>query len=866
MGEVNKSLIEVMCGLQSDVQNLDTSDSQAVVSVGLALEQAVSDVPEGMTSLVDLLGLCLEGMQAIYEDSVSDVSRLAAGIAAALAASEQALSLGVAPASECILRGAASVVWSAMDRDVSECPYNEVSMADTARKASVCSLDDAAAMLVQMEVTDTGEMVDLRRSLEAISDGGTLTDDARKLVTQAVEALGGIVEGSVPDADEALSLIGRCIEGALDIQEGFEEKGSLAPASEPTVKVAAPPTVVTDTAGAASDRGTLPADADPDLIGEFITECREYIESSEAALLLMETNPEDMEAVNTVFRAFHTIKGTSAFLGLDRISELAHKAESLLSRVRDQEIRCTGGYADLALRSADTLKELIQGVQDALGGAPMTNPQGYDELIGLLIDPEGAGITDQSVDTLPVVPRLGDILVTQGAAARQDVELAEVDKGGRLIGESIVASESATVTDVAKALRTQKKMGGAESGVESSVRVRTDRLDRLIDMVGELVIAQSIVAQDENVILSGHHDLSKKVIHMGKIVRELQYLSMSMRMVPLKASFQKMARLVRDVAHKSGKHVEFITDGEETEIDRNMVDIINDPLVHMVRNAVDHGIESPDDRENNGKSRTGHVRLSAFHSGGNVVVEMRDDGKGLSRDKIVEKAIAKGLIESDKGMSDTEVYNLIFEPGFSTAEKVTDISGRGVGLDVVKRNVEAIRGRIEINSEPGNGCTFSMRLPLTLAVTDGMLVRVGAERFIIPTISIHKSIRPDPELLSTVTGRCELVMLRGELMPVFRLHRLLGVDGAEQDPTKALLVVLDDGDKRCALLVDELLGQYHVVAKSLGDGVGKIPGISGGAILGDGKVGLIIDVSEVVSLARQAPAETRNEAHCRVAA
>jgi two-component system, chemotaxis family, sensor kinase CheA len=402
-------------------------------------------------------------------------------------------------------------------------------------------------------------------------------------------------------------------------------------------------------------------------------------------------------------------------------------------------------------------------------------------------------------------------------------------------------------------LRTQKRMeSSAAAAVDNSVRVRTDRLDKLIDMVGELVIAQSMLSQDETVVRGGHIELVKKITHSSKLIRELQDLSMSMRMVPLRATFQKMTRLVRDLAHKSGKHVDFVSEGEDTEIDRNMVDVLNDPLVHIIRNSVDHGIEPPDVRQSAGKPPGGTVRLAAFHAGGNVVVELHDDGKGLDRDKILQKAIAKGLVESDRVMTDNEITNLIFAPGFSTADKVTDVSGRGVGMDVVKRSIEKLHGKIEVSSEFGRGCLLTMRVPLTLAITDGMLVKVGTERYLLPTANIYISFRPEAEALSTIAGRGEMVMLRGELLPVFRLHRLFNVEGAVENPREGLLVVIGDGEDRCALLVDELLGQHQVVAKSLGAGIGKILGVAGGAILGTGRVGLILDPTEISSLARQA--------------
>lgn len=396
-----------------------------------------------------------------------------------------------------------------------------------------------------------------------------------------------------------------------------------------------------------------------------------------------------------------------------------------------------------------------------------------------------------------------------------------------------------------------------ETASDSTIRIRTDRLDRLIDVVGELVIAQAMIAGDETLDAGRHYDLQRKVSHAGKMVRELQGLSMSMRMVPLRPTFQKLARVVRDTAVKAGKQVQWITDGDDIEIDRNLVDILGDPLVHMTRNSVDHGIEPPAVRARLGKPMVGTIRLSAYHVSGHVVVELSDDGGGLHRDRIVAKAIEHGLIVSEQGMSEAEIFALIFAPGFSTAEKVTDISGRGVGMDVVRRNLEAIRGRIDIASTAGEGTTFSIRLPLTLAVTDGMITRVGAERFIIPLTHIHMSFRPDRSMLSTIQGSGEVVVLRGEVMPLVRLHRLFDVPGAVESPLDALVMIVGDGDRRTALLVDELLGQQQVVAKALGAGLGNVPGISGGAILGDGQVGLILDVNETVRLARSGDAGRR---------
>jgi len=490
----------------------------------------------------------------------------------------------------------------------------------------------------------------------------------------------------------------------------------------------------------------------------------------------------------------------------------------------------------------------IRSIQGALGGEPFRCPEGLDRLLNVLADPEAAGYSDESTaESDP--PRLGDLLVAEGKVTRVDVELAAAEQGGRPIGEALVRSSAVSTKDVVSALRQQKRIAGKDA--ESSfVKVRLERLDNLINMVGELVIAHAMVEQDEAIRSAVGSQLSRNVNHMGKIVRELQALSMSLRMVPLKSTFQKMARLVRDLSNKSHKKVRFVTAGEDTEIDRNMVEVINDPLVHMVRNAVDHGVESVDERVAAGKDPEGTVTLQAYHAAGSVVIDLVDDGKGLDRQKIIEKAISRGIIESDAGMTEADVFDLIFRPGFSTKDQVSEISGRGVGMDVVKRGVEALRGRIEVSSVQGKGSTFSMRLPLTLAIIDGMVIRVGKQRYIIPTANIKTTFKPEPDAISNVTDRGEMVVFHGELLPVFRLHHLFDIPDAVTEPSQGLLVVVEDDGRPVAVLVDTLLGQQQVVVKSLSDGLGEVKGISGGAIMGDGSVGLIIDVQTMVAQAR----------------
>lgn len=859
MWQMNTELMASIKKIRHDLTSLDPEDQERLIQIGADLEQLIPNLPEDLPLVSDLLLLCLESLQALYQQTANDCTQLAQTIIAATVAAEQLLCSPENAVCQALvghtterLRAALAVEPEAQAADGAATPE------PVNPPAAPLSLNDIALLLVPLEPGDQAALRQVRDALRETARADSYPLTISQIIVDAAQAIDELVQGKAANPCVTLAYAGQLLETAAYAAVG--EVDTPPPASDARGPVealgtdghrGASPTPQPTDAGPAD---ALPADADPSLIAEFITESREYLEGAEAALLTLEIDPEDMEAVNTVFRAFHTIKGTSAFIGLRHIVGLAHRAESLLSRIRDREIRCTGGYADLALRSADALKELLQATQDALGGAPLRKPANYDRLMELLANPEGAGLSDEAHE--PVTPpRLGDILVAGGKAAREDIDAAVAMQGEYPLGVALLKSNAASLPDVAQALRLQQRIAGGDKPVaDSSVRVQTERLDRLINLVGELVIAQAMITQDETVA-HGQHELARKVAHADKIIRELQDLSLAMRMVPLKATIQKMARLVRDLAHKSGKLVEFITEGEETEIDRHMVDIVADPLVHMIRNAIDHGLELPDVREQQGKSRMGCVRLAAHHVGGNVVVELQDDGRGLNRDKIIAKARAKGLIDSDK-LLDGEVYNLIFTPGLSTAEQVTDLSGRGVGLDVVKRNIETVRGRIEITSEPGRGCTFRMRLPLTLAITDGMLVKVGQERYIVPTVNIHLSFQPAPDALSTVAGRGEMVMLRGEPMPIVRLHRLFEVADAKEDPTQGLLVVVADGNRRCALLVDELLGQQQVVAKSLGAGIGNVQGISGGAILGDGRIGLILDPAEIVALARQAAGPT----------
>ena len=591
-------------------------------------------------------------------------------------------------------------------------------------------IEDAALRLLTGEI-DSTRLFAVRSLLAPIAADESEAAWIRDALTTALTLLERAATGGT-DADSAL----RRVATLLDLVSNGD-----APAPSPA----------------------LPIDAVRELLPQFVAESIDCLDQAERALLELESNPASAEAIDVVFRAFHTIKSTSAFFGLEVISSLAHETESSLCPVRDGDSVFTHTIANQVLASADTMRSLLQA---------LTTP--------------------------------------------------------------------ATETPQQHAI-----------DAESWVRVRTDRLDQLLDMVGELVVAHSMLAEDDAVQQERHGPLARKVQQTNKIVRELQSLSMSLRMVPLRPVFQKMRRLVRDLSQSTDKPVELVTDGEETELDRHMVEALGDPLVHMIRNAMDHGIETAAERIAAGKREVATIHLNAWHEGGSVVVELSDNGRGLDHARIVASAMSKGLIESARDLSPAEINELIFKPGFSTSTEVTELSGRGVGMDVVRKNIDAMNGRVEIASTPGHGTTFTIRVPLTRAITDGMLVRVGEERYIVPTNEIQTSFRPQPENLAKAGGDGELVMLQGKALPVVRLHHVLGVGSAETDPTRALLVVLGESENRFALLVDDLLGQQQFVAKPVTTGMSHVPGIAGGAILGDGRVGLILDPVGVFAAARR---------------
>ena len=583
--------------------------------------------------------------------------------------------------------------------------------------------------------------------------------------------------------------------------------------------------------------------ADATLLTEFIAEATEHLQNSDTYLLQLESSPGDDELINALFRAFHTIKGVAGFLSLGAIQTLAHATESLLDKVRKKEFSLSGHSIDLVFSSVDSLKREIDSLRDGLASG--TKYVVHPGLKNLVRD-----FNEFKPVSAPRESRLGNILIQDGKITRADLEKALSSQGdhpGMKVGELLVEMGLVTSEDIAEALEKQN-MARKIVQVKETIKVDTERLDRLVDTIGELVITEAMVTSDETLNKYASATTLRNMRQLDKITRQLQEIGLSMRMLSLRSTFQKMARLTRDLAKKAGKEINFVTSGEDTELDKTVIEKIGDPLVHMVRNSADHGLESPEERRAAGKPETGKITLRAFQKGGNICIEIEDDGKGLDKDAITAKAIKQNMIKAAEKISDQEIYQLIFHPGFSTAKKVTDVSGRGVGMDVVKKSVEALRGNIEIQTQTGKGTTFTIHLPLTMAIMDGMVVRIGAERYIVPTLAIIESFHPRKEDLSSVMNRGELVSSHGELIPLFHLSKLFDIADTVEDPSEGIIVVVEDMGKRTGLLVDSILGQQQTVIKKLGDGIGKVKGISGGAIMSDGCVSLIIDIAGIVRL------------------
>ncbi len=723
--------------------------------------------------------------------------------------------------------------------------------------ALIKSIDELASDLVfldsrEIDIPSSGKFMNSLE--EIIKEAGRLhVSPLVQIATGLNQILQKMVFDTLPDKglgfgtfESGIALMQE-ISGTL--QRNGEFSGDIQPFLEATTKL----TGMALNMETPKEQGAQPPDQetqvnktqvqDLSLVKDFIAEGLEYIDEIEVNILNLEQNPENADYINAIFRPFHSIKGVASFLNLENIRHLAHNLENLLDKARNNEITVTPPLIDLILDGADVLKTMILQLKDEIENRPV-KPLNVDlsALAERIQNAEKMG-----TDDTPDKKKLGEILVHDGVITNEDLDHAlKVAKTppAKKIGEALIEEGKATPKQVSQALRRQ-----SEKAVDAStLRVDTRKLDDLIDMVGELVITQSMIQQDLSQQVNASKNLMRDISQFFRITSSLQRTSMRLRMIPIKQTFQRMSRLIRDLAKNEGKSVNIELIGEETEIDRNMVDEIYNPLVHMVRNAVDHGLESPEDRIKAGKPEKGLICLRAYHRGGNIVIEISDDGRGLNKEKIADKALRKGVVSSIEGLTDQEIYMMILLPGLSTADKITDVSGRGVGMDVVKQAVEKLRGKIEIESKLGVGTTFITSFPLTLAIIDGMLVKVGEEIYVIPTTAIRKTLRPAKKDCSHVVGKGEIVNVMGQLLPLVRLYELFGIEPEYKEPWDAIAVVVEgEGHAQC-LLVDRIIGKAEVVIKSLGSDLKNIKGVSGGAILGDGRIGLILDTEGLFAL------------------
>jgi two-component system chemotaxis sensor kinase CheA len=686
----------------------------------------------------------------------------------------------------------------------------------------------------------------------------------------------------------------------------------------------------------------------------FFEEASENLESMEQMLLNLDIDSPDEEQLNAIFRCAHSVKGGAATFGFSDVAELTHQMETLLDKLRRNELQVTPAMVDVLLASGDALKaqlgrhqggggdavetgELLNAIRaHAEGGevpaavsaqqplapaqaetiAPVqavapepAAPDGARALelrVGPLPDPS---VADNLVDLFKEITNLGTIepldagrdadglrrfkVVTSSSdndlidlfgfhVAREHVHLMPLTKGygfhdgapgapaqtpardpGYGFFDDAPGAPDTTAPSARSAVGAGSKEAPAAKPVapkveakvaaspeSSTLRVSVEKVDQLINLVGELVITQAMLAQNSKGLDSGQHQqLSSGLADLERNTRDLQEAVMSIRMIPMSLVFNRFPRMLRDLASKLGKKVELVQVGEATELDKGLVEKITDPLTHLVRNSCDHGIELPAERLSKGKPEHGTISLIASHQGGSIVIEVRDDGKGLNRARLLKKARERGLEVSD-AMSDGEVYNLIFAPGFSTADQVTDVSGRGVGMDVVKKNITALGGTVEIDSAEGYGMAVRVRLPLTLAIMDGMSVGVGEEVYILPLSSVVESFQVQPGMVKTIGGSGRVVEVRDEYMPVLDLEKVFEVPRFDFDRSTNIMVVVEAEGGRVALLVDELLGQQQVVVKNLESNYRKVDDVSGATIMGDGRVALILDIGALIRRAR----------------
>ncbi len=582
----------------------------------------------------------------------------------------------------------------------------------------------------------------------------------------------------------------------------------------------------------------------PEVVKQFTAEAEDLIAAAEEAFLILDKDPANQEQIDEAFRSLHSFKGDAGFLGYGDLEKLSHQAETVLDKVRLGEICGDSQLFSLLLEILDFLRD---GVAQAIEGKQPT--------IAAL-----GGLTNLLQENAQRLENTGGKKAkAEPATAKSEADKPETKKAANSDKAEEERAEKAKkpapkVKKSAPPKANPKVAPAGTAAQRQSIRVDIEKLEMLLDLVGELVIAEAMVAQNPDLkeLLNVSLDrFEKSALHLNKITRDLQDIATSIRMIPLSATFRRMIRLVRDLAQKTGKKIDLEIIGEQTEVDKTVIEKIADPLVHIIRNSIDHGIGSPESRKKVSKRETGHLTLEAKYVGGEVWISIKDDGMGLNRERILNKAIEKGLVKGDgSDLADGDVWQMIFQPGFSTAEQVTAVSGRGVGMDVVRRNIEDIHGKVDIVCVPGEGTEVILRIPLTLAIIDGMLIRVGQSRYIIPIIAIRETIRAQYKDITTMAGQ-EIANIRGNLYPIVRLHEFYGIEPSSTELAEGILIIVEYADRRFCLFVDELIGQQQIVIKGLSEYISYVKAISGCTILGDGTICLIIDIATLADQSEQ---------------
>ena len=564
-----------------------------------------------------------------------------------------------------------------------------------------------------------------------------------------------------------------------------------------------------------------------EIIDDFLVEADDLISSLDTNLVELETQPENLDLLNEIFRAAHTIKGTSSFLGLEQVTNITHKMEDILNKLRKSEMVVTPTIMDLLLESLDILKQLLDNVRE-----DKKEKLDLDDIISRLV----AAYNNEEID---ISDKKQSTPVTKEEKEKEESAVTEKKT------KNIQTSSSATAPH--------------KKAADQTIRVDVERLDTLMNMMGELVLGRNSMVQTVNNLVSEHEGdydlerLSHNTNSINFITTELQVAVMKMRMQPVGKVFKKFPRLVRDLSRESKKEITLEIIGETTELDKSVIEEIGDPLVHIIRNSCDHGIESPDEREANGKPRQGTVKLAAEQEGSNIVIKITDDGKGLDVDAIREKAIERKMVSKADAanMSNTEVFRFIFAAGLSTAKKITDVSGRGVGMDVVRTNIEKLNGIIELDSKLGVGTTITIKLPLTLAIIQGLLVESDKEIFILPLSSVHETVKTE-HLKIYYVNKHPVLRLREDVIPIINLNEILRESSSGFTMTeKPYIVVVGLAEKKIGILIDKFIGQEEVVIKSLGQYLGTTEGIAGATILGDGRIRLIVDLIGLFNISRR---------------